>query len=141
MIIETPPAIAKDARQPRGFSPEAGARTFLSAASWEALMIIETPRPVARAEVAADRNVRAPLGCGFAALRSLRFHCHSSYFCHPSFCLIPSLRVFAHRSASCQFVEFVSLPSQSLHPSLLTAVPTTVIFTSKSTEISLYFTF
>jgi hypothetical protein len=65
-------AIAKDARQPRGFSPEAGARTFLSAASWEARMIIEIPRPVARAEVAADRNVRAPLGCGFAALRPLR---------------------------------------------------------------------
>jgi hypothetical protein len=65
-------AIAKDARQRRGFSPDAGARTFLSAASWEALMIIEIPRPVARAEVAADRNVRAPLGCGFAALRPLR---------------------------------------------------------------------
>jgi len=43
------------------FSANGGARTFLSAAGWNASLPIHVPRAADRADAAADKNVRAPL--------------------------------------------------------------------------------
>ena len=52
-------------------APHVGARTFLSAAACNVKGAAQLSRALGRSSVAADRNVRAPFGCGFAALRLL----------------------------------------------------------------------